>query len=67
MTTTATIGSWVAVHAGPNWRVWDTATGRYYRGVDGAVRVFRASGPAERRAAILNSGKDVSNDDDKAD
>jgi len=64
--TTAT-SSWTAVRAGPNWRVYDTVTGRYHRATDGAVRVYRSAGPAERRAAILNSGKDVSNDDDKAD
>jgi len=52
-TTTAT-GSWIAVRAGPNWRVWNPTTCQYHRGDNGAVRVYRDADPALRRAAKLN-------------
>ncbi len=52
--TTTTTGSWIVVRAAANWRVYNTATGQYHRGTDGAVRVYRDADPAEKRAAKLN-------------
>ena len=49
---------WIAVHAGPNWRVWNTETKSYHRGTDGAVRVYRDADPAQRRAEKLNERED---------
>ena len=57
-TTTTATGPWTAVHAGPNWRVWNTETKSYHRGTDGAVRVYRDADPAQRRAEKLNERED---------
>jgi hypothetical protein len=57
MNTTTATGSWAVIHVAGNHRVFNTVTRTYHRGTDGAVRVYRAADPAERRAEILNSHK----------
>ena len=55
MTTMTTMtADWIVVRAISNYRVWNTETHQYHHGSDKAVRVYRDSQAAQRRADILN-------------
>jgi len=54
--------NWIPIHAGRNWRVFNTRTCQYHRGSNGAVRVYTTRQPAQHRADRLNNRGKIPSD-----